>query len=113
MSPQRSDPGGPTWEGLNGLDKLLEHRTRLGICVLLSRNDTLSFSRLKVLLEETDGSLGAHLRKLEDDGYLAVEREFRDRKPVSWYALTRIGREALKAHLGVLARVIKGGAARR
>ena len=28
------------------------------------------FSRLKQVLVETDGSLGTHLRKLEDAGYL-------------------------------------------
>ena len=113
MSPRRNESDATPWEGLKGLDKLLEHRTRLGICVLLSRGHSLSFSRLKSLLEETDGSLGAHLRKLEDDGYLTVRREFQDRKPVSWYALTPAGRRALKTHVGVLAGVVKGSASAR
>ena len=68
-------------EGLKNMSKLLGHRTRLGICVLLARNDALSFSRLKELLEETDGNLGAQLRKLEDEGFLSVRKEFRNRKP--------------------------------
>ena len=49
------------------MDRLLEHRARLAICLLLSRNDAMRFSRLKELLEETDGSLGAHLLKLEKE----------------------------------------------
>jgi len=104
---QANDRREPSWSGFDGFDKLLEHRTRLGICVLLSRNDKLNFSRLKELLEETDGSLGAHLRKLEDEKYVAVDKKFQNRKPVSWYALTKAGRKALEAHLEVLARLIE------
>ena len=37
---------------------------------------------------EKDGSLGTHLRKLEDAGYLAVDKTYRDRRPVTWYRLT-------------------------
>ena len=74
--------------------------------MLLYRHDNLSFSRLKALLQETDGALGAHLQKLEDESYLSVRKEFRDRKPVSWYALTADGRVALRAHLKALARLI-------
>ena len=99
----------PLWDGLDGLDKLLEHRARLGICVLLSRNDTLSFQRLKALLQETDGSLGAHLKKLEDAGYTSVNKEFRDRKPVTWYALTERGAAILKNHLAALQDLIQRG----
>jgi DNA-binding HxlR family transcriptional regulator len=92
--------------GLQRLDPLLQHRGRLGAMVLLSGAD-LSFSRLKELLEETDGNLGAQLRKLEDAGYLSVKKEFVERKPLSWYSLTRIGQQALKAHLRAMEDVIK------
>jgi DNA-binding MarR family transcriptional regulator len=93
--------------GLSGFDRLLEHRVRLGICVLLTRNDSLTFQRFKALLDETDGSLGAHLRKLEDASYINVKKEFRDRKPVSWYTLTKSGHKALSAHLSALQRLIE------
>ena len=88
--------------GLNGFQKLLGHRSRLGVCALLARNDELSFSRLKELLSENDGSLGAQLRKLEDEGFVTVRKEFQDRKPVSWYQLTSNGRQRLEAHLAAL-----------
>ena len=39
---------------------------RLAIAVLLSRWDRLSFTRLRELTGETDGSLGAHMRRLEE-----------------------------------------------
>ncbi|MCY3821756.1 MAG: transcriptional regulator [Gammaproteobacteria bacterium] len=85
---------------------LLEHRVRLAIRVLLSEHDAMSFSRLRQVLEETDGSLGTHLRKLENSGYLAVERSFRDRRPVTWYELTETGRSNLRRHVANLARLI-------
>ncbi|HEY3129534.1 MAG TPA: transcriptional regulator [Acidobacteriota bacterium] len=107
MSHQRTNSGREDWNRFNGLDKLLEHRVRLGICVLLARHDELAFSRLKELLQETDGSLGAHLRKLEGAGYLAVSKEFVDRKPVSWYSLTTRGQRALNSHLDILSNLIK------
>jgi DNA-binding PadR family transcriptional regulator len=94
-------------ERLAELDKALEHRVRLAIAVLLSRYDRLSFARLKELTGETDGSLGAHLKRLEEEGHVAVRKEFVERKPVSWYALTRGGRAALSAHLEALEALIR------
>ena len=105
MPRQRNRPESAQ-EALNGLDRVLQHRARLGICVLLSGVEALSFSRLKELLGETDGNLGAQLRKLEDEGFISVRKEFRERKPVSWYTLTPAGREALRAHLAAMETLI-------
>ena len=102
MTPRDRDGG-----AADSFDRLLEHRLRLTICVLLSRYDRLSFSRLKELTDETDGNLGANLRKLEDAGYIAVTKEFVDRKPVSWHELTDEGRRVLEAHLAALGALIR------
>ena len=67
----------------------------------------MSFSRLKQVLEENDGSLGTHLRKLEDAGYLAIEKSYRDRRPVTWYELTDSGRRQLKLYVANLMRLIE------
>lgn len=104
---RRENSPGSLKAPLGELDRLLEHRTRLAIAVLLSRNDAINFSRLKELLGETDGSLGAHLFKLEEEGRIAVRKEFKDRKPITWYSLTRRGREALETHLEALDRLIR------
>jgi DNA-binding MarR family transcriptional regulator len=93
--------------GLAQLDPLLQHRSRLGAMVLLSSADALTFTRLRALLEETDGNLGAQLRKLEDAGYVAVKKEFVARKPTSWYALTSAGQRALKTHLKAIETLLK------
>ena len=106
MSSKPADSEATLSARLGQLDDLLAHRSRLATCVLLSRADQLSFSRLKELLSETDGNLGAQLRRLEEAGYLLVHKEFRDRRPVSWYRLTSKGRKSLRSHLDALGRLI-------
>ena len=96
----------PALDDLGHLNGPLEHRVRLATCVLLSKHDAISFTRLKGVLGETDGSLGAHLRKLEDAGMLEVEKAHRNRRPVTWYRLSPDGRAALHRHLDVLTRLI-------
>lgn len=87
---------------LDGFDPALEHRVRLAVSVLLAGHGEISFARLKQQLSLTDGNLGAQLRRLEDDGYIALRRAFVERKPVTWYRLTAKGRKALDRHLGAL-----------
>ena len=103
---QRTDPDIDSMEELGALRGLLEHRVRLAICVLLSAHDSMSYSRLKQVLGETDGSLGTHLRKLEDSGHLVAEKSFRGRRPVTWYELSDTGRSSLKEHVASLAKLI-------
>ena len=110
MDPQRKENNQPQIApppGLEQLDALLQHRSRLGALVLLSGTEALNFSRLKGLLDETDGNLGAQLRKLEEAGYIKVKKTFEERKPVSWYSIAPSGQKALKAHLKALETLIK------
>ena len=93
--------------GLDQLDPLLQHRSRLGALALLAGADAITFSRLRALLDETDGNLGAQLRKLEDAGYVLAKKEFVDRKPTTWYSLTPTGRKALKTHLKAVESLLK------
>ena len=93
-------------EALDGLDPVLEHRTRLAIGVLLARHGEITFSRFKEQLELTDGNLGAQLRKLEDAEYLKLRRDFVERRPVTWDSLTPAGRTALARHRRALQAVI-------
>ncbi len=107
MSTETTDNTPATPKGLDQLDPLLQHRSRLGVMVLLSTTDAMSFSRFGELLGETDGNLGAQLRKLEEAAYISVRKEFVNRKPVSWYSLTPVGRRALRAHLDALEAIVK------
>lgn len=93
-------------KALAGLDAAFEHRARLAIAVLLARHGEISFARFKQELDMTDGNLGAQLRRLEDEGHLLLRRDFVARKPVTWYALSKTGRQALERHLSALRAVI-------
>ena len=89
-------------EGLNDLERLLEHRTRLAACVVLAKGERLTFAGLKELLGETDGNLGAHLKKLERSGFLTATRSAAASRPRTWYRLTSTGHRALSRHLAAL-----------
>lgn len=104
MSERPSSP----LDGFEDLDKLLEHRVRLAVCVLLARGEAMTFSGFKELLRESDGNLGANLRRLEDEGYLEVRKDLLGRRPTSWYTITSVGRAALDRHVDALARITGG-----
>jgi DNA-binding MarR family transcriptional regulator len=87
---------------LSALDRLLEHRVRLTTAVLLAPGRQLSFADLKGLTGESDGSLGAHLKRLSEADYLAVERGFVAGRPLTRYTLTPRGLAALERHLDAL-----------
>jgi DNA-binding MarR family transcriptional regulator len=93
-------------KALDGLEPVFEHRARLAIGVLLARHGEISFARFKQQLQLTDGNLGAQLRKLEDAGCITLRRDFVNHKPVTWYALTRSGRQTLNRHLRALQSII-------
>lgn len=91
---------------LDNLHPAFEHRARLAIAVLLAASEEITFSTLKQHLNMTDGNLGAQLRRLEEEGLITLRRDFADRKPVTWYALTGTGRKTLNKHLGALQSII-------
>jgi DNA-binding transcriptional ArsR family regulator len=88
------------------LDDRIHARLRLAVMALLAGVEEAEFTYLRERLGATDGNLGAHLRKLEDAGFVSVRKEFRERMPVTRYRLTHGGREAFQAYLDDLARVL-------
>ncbi len=92
---------------LEGLDKTLESKVRLGIMSVLAVNDSVDFVTLKSLLELTDGNLVTHLRNLETAGYLTVHKQFLGRKPHTAYTATPKGLEAFRHHLEALEAFIR------
>jgi DNA-binding MarR family transcriptional regulator len=74
----------------------------------LAPRESMDFTRLRSVVEATDGNLGAHLSKLEGAGYLTIEKSFIDKKPRTRVALTRDGRKALVAHVAYLRDILDG-----
>lgn len=89
------------------LDDLIHSRIRLAVLALLITVDEAEFVFLKEKVNATDGNLSVHLKKLEDAGYIAVKKEFINRKPRTMYSLTKTGRKAFEAYLDNLEKMIK------
>ena len=89
------------------LDKVLEHRIRLQIMSVLMANESYDFSSLKEVLAVTDGNLASHMKALEKEKYVTVNKSFIDRKPSTKYKATERGRTAFKKHLDALEQVVK------
>ena len=75
--------------------------------VTLEPSDEVDFTYLRDLLEVTDGNLGAHLRKLEEAGYIAVNKVFVERKPHTYISVTALGRKVFTAHVAALESILK------
>ena len=84
---------------IDGLNKMFNHRTRMGIMALLMVNDWVDFVALRTALGLTDGSLASHIKALIKDKLIEVEKKFVDDKPKTSYRATPRGREAFEAHL--------------
>jgi DNA-binding MarR family transcriptional regulator len=97
----------PPVEGfdLEQIDDVIHGRVRLGVMAYLAASDVAEFNELKAKLGATDGTLSVHLRKLEEAGYIAIEKTFRDRRPLTRARLTAEGRKAFKRYLDALGKL--------
>jgi DNA-binding MarR family transcriptional regulator len=89
------------------LDKVLEHSARLHIMSVLAVNESYDFTSLRELLQVTDGSLATHIKALEKERYIRVNKSFVDRKPSTKYSITETGRTAFKNHIDALDTLVR------
>ncbi len=92
------------------LNEIIHQPVRLRIMaalVSLEPGNEVDFTYLRDLLEVTDGNLGAHLRKLEEAGYIAVNKTFIDRKPRTFVGVTDTGRRVFQEHVAALEAILK------
>jgi|TARA_R110002073_G_scaffold279049_1_gene443283 DNA-binding MarR family transcriptional regulator len=90
------------------LDEIIHGKLRLGIMAYLSSVSSASFTELKEKTEASDGNLSVHMRKLEEAGYIAVDKSFVGRRPRTTLSLTPAGRKAWIAYLDELRRLTGG-----
>jgi DNA-binding HxlR family transcriptional regulator len=89
-----------------GIDEVIHGRLRLGIMAFLSGAQTADFGALKARLQATDGNLSVHLRKLEEAGYVALDKSSVGKKPLTTISLTETGRAAFIGYLEAMARLV-------
>jgi len=90
------------------LDDAVHQRTRLGILAVLCEGGRADFAYLRQTLELTDGNLSRNIRRLEDAGYVRVEKVIEGRRPRTWLSATRAGRQALDTEVTALREIIAG-----
>lgn len=88
------------------LNPIVHGRLRLALLSLLSGVEEAEFTWLRAKTEATDGNLGAQLFKLEEAGYVVVEKKFVLRKPQTLYRITEAGREALIEYVRALKQLL-------
>ena len=93
---------------LGRIDEVIHGRMRLGIMVYLSDADSADFTELKTVLEATQGNLSVHLKKLEEAGFVAIDKSFKDNKPLTRVSITREGRQAFSTYLDAIGSLIGG-----
>jgi len=91
------------------VDEVIHQSMRLKIMSslnVLSRGDWLDFSRLKAVLQTTDGNLGAHLETLSKAGYIAIDKRFEGKRPQTRVRATPAGRRAFAEHVAYLRSIL-------
>jgi DNA-binding HxlR family transcriptional regulator len=88
------------------LNPVIHGKLRLALLSLLSGVDEAEFTWLRTKTGSTDGNLGAQLTKLEEAGYVSVEKKFVMRKPQTLYRMTEAGRAALTEYVAALKQLL-------
>jgi len=95
-------------DGLPDLDPVVHGKLRLAVLSLLVATEQADFTWLRDRTGSTDGNLGAQMLKLEEAGYVAMEKRFTGRKPQTLYRMTPVGRKALATYVAALKHLLGG-----
>ena len=95
MSPASNEPD---LRPLADIDQLIHNPTRLMLLSYLYVVERADYVFLKNMSELSWGNLATHLNKLEESGYVEIEKSFKGKKPHSAVLLTPQGREAFRAY---------------
>jgi len=89
------------------IDDVIHSRIRTAIMAVLISVEEAEFTFIREKINATDGNLSVHLKKLEDNNYISVKKEFVARKPVTRYRITETGRKAFEEYIKKLESIIK------
>jgi DNA-binding HxlR family transcriptional regulator len=107
-------PTTPATEGrfaYGGLDRVIHERARLGILTsLVTSPKGLTFVDLKQLCSLTDGNLSRHLRVLEEDGLVEIQKSHEKNRPQTLCRITAVGRGRYLEYLATLEQVVRDAA---
>lgn len=81
-------------QNISSLDRVIHEPARLMIMALLSSVESADFLFLLKESGLTKGNLSVQLSRLEEAGYLQMEKTFRGKIPHTEYRLTKKGKSA-------------------
>ncbi len=91
---------------LKELDPLLHSQLRLGVMSLLMSVESAEFTFLKEKTNSTAGNLSVQLDKLSEAGYIAIEKSFKGKKPLTTCRITKQGLKAFEEYVNSLKQYI-------
>lgn len=86
-------------------DETIHQPVRLKLMAALKalpERERLEFTEARLLTQATDGNLGAHITRLEQAGYVGVEKDFVGKRPRTRLHLTKSGRRAFDKYADFL-----------
>jgi predicted ArsR family transcriptional regulator len=89
------------------LDRVIHEKVRLALMSLLAASPRLSFTEMRDTLNMTDGNLTAHMRTLQEAGYVSVTKAFQGGRPLTTYSLTAGGRKAFATYINLLEQIVQ------
>jgi len=101
-----ADSGVRSMPELPELNPVIHGKVRLALLSLLVGVDEAEFTWLRAKTGSTDGNLGAQLLKLEEAGYVSMDKRFVLRKPQTVYRITELGRQALTEYVQALKQLL-------
>ena len=93
---------------LNNIDRLVHEPARLAVLANLYVLDSADFTFLMNQTGLTWGNLSSHLSKLEEAGYVRIDKEFIAKKPHTMLRLTEAGRLAFMQYRQQMQQFIQG-----
>ncbi len=84
------------------IDRVIHEPARLMIVALLSAVAEADFQYLRQSTGLTKGNLSVHLSKLEEAGYIEIEKSFRGKYPLTICHLTKEGEDMFDAYRRVM-----------
>jgi DNA-binding MarR family transcriptional regulator len=95
-----STPDLPTdYESLFDIDRSIHEPARLVVMALLYVIESADFTFVMNQTGMTWGNLSAHVNKLEEAGYIKVEKTFKGKRPNTSLSLSNAGRQAFQQYV--------------
>jgi DNA-binding transcriptional ArsR family regulator len=88
-------------------DRILHEPSRLNIMALLYTLESADFIFVMNQTGLTWGNLSSHLSKLEEAGYLEIEKRYKGKRPSTNLRLTTTGRESFKQYVTQMRQLFK------